>query len=141
VQLADSSTGALRIVSQRDSAPSSSSTSPPWTNQAVRTTAALILRGSGYTVVEAADGRDDLRMLETAPVGMVLLDVEMPGLDGLELLDRLEHPPPVVLATAHAFDADVARRRDKVGGYLRQPVPSSALVAAVARHSRSGPSG
>lgn len=90
----------------------------------------------GHTVcAEAADGLAAERLLREAKPDAVLLDIEMPGADGLTLARRLEaeHPEvPVVLVTAHAehavaaFDADV---RD----YVLKPVRRERLERALGR--------
>jgi CheY-like chemotaxis protein len=46
----------------------------------------------GYTVAEAASGEEAVRLLEGAPADAVLLDLRLPGVDGLERLVRLEAP-------------------------------------------------
>lgn len=99
----------------------------------VRTSFGTILRDAGYSVEEAEDGFVALQRLRAMRVGMVLLDVRMPVLDGLHVLDELEDPPPVVLMTAHEYDADVMARRSKVTLYIQKPVPPRDLLAAVAK--------
>jgi CheY-like chemotaxis protein len=59
----------------------------------------------GYEVVEAADGRAALQCIEHQPLDVVVLDIHMPGMDGLHTLARihdLNHKLPVVLNTAYA---------------------------------------
>lgn len=60
------------------------------------------------------------------------LDVFMPVLDGLRLLDRLDDPPPVVLVTAHSYDEEIMARRDKVFMYIQKPLAPRHLIEAVA---------
>ncbi len=99
----------------------------------VRSTAAEILAEEGHRVLEAADGEAALAVLADHPVTVLLLDVHMPRLDGLSLLERIDVPPPVVLlVSAYAFTADDrARVGGKVFRYLRKPVPPASLIAAV----------
>lgn len=98
----------------------------------VRTSFACILRDVGYRVDEAEDGFVALERLRTKQIGVMVLDVFMPVLDGLRLLDRLDDPPPVLLMTAHTYDEEVMARRDKVFMYIQKPVPPQHLIAAVA---------
>jgi len=84
---------------------------------------------------EAASAAEALHHLATTPVDLVLLDIHMPGLDGLglaERLRRLQRPPKVVFVTAHAghalqaFDIDAA-------DYLTKPVRRQRLQEALLR--------
>lgn len=98
---------------------------------AVRSSFAATLRRTGYKVGEAQSGLEALDYLRVAPAGVLVLDIFMPGFHGLELLDKLDVPPPVVLVTAHEYDAEVMARRHKVVSYLRKPVPPVTLLKAV----------
>jgi len=58
----------------------------------IRALIRLFLEGAGYAVVEAADGRHGMRMLGEMSVDLVILDIFMPEMDGLEVLQELrEH--------------------------------------------------
>ncbi len=98
----------------------------------VRRSCADVLRTAGYRVVEAENGLAALEYLKSSEVGAVLLDVYMPGLDGLSLLDEIKDPPPVALLTAHAYDDAVVVRRAKVTMYIQKPVAPPVLLEAVA---------
>src|SRR5580704_3936387 len=99
----------------------------------VRGSCAEVLRTAGYRVVEAGDGLAALELLKSSDIGAVLLDIFMPGLDGLSLLDEIEDPPPVALLTAHAYDEAVVVRRSKIAMYMQKPINPPALLEAVAR--------
>ncbi|MCP3169491.1 response regulator [Myxococcus qinghaiensis] len=78
-----------------------------------------LLEAVGYDTVMAADGADALDALEGAPVDLVVTDLEMPGMDGLELTRRLKgHPAmarmPVVILTTRGGEED--RRRGLAAG-------------------------
>lgn len=65
----------------------------------------LVLERSGHTVLEAEDGNSALRVLNTEKVELILLDLLMPGMSGIDLLERLKSNPdtssiPVVLCTS-----------------------------------------
>jgi len=100
-------------------------------DHAVRSSIAEIIRNEGLVVVEAEDGFVALEHLRSNVVGMVLLDLNMPVLDGLGLLDKLDSPPPVVVLTARSYDADIDRRRSKITGYLRKPSHPDVVLTAV----------
>lgn len=55
----------------------------------VRAMLARVLEDAGYQVCEAADGRQGLERLRAQPVDLVLMDLQMPGMSGLELLLEL----------------------------------------------------
>jgi CheY-like chemotaxis protein len=99
----------------------------------VRCSCAEVLRTAGYRVVEAENGLAALTHLRSSDVGAVLLDVFMPGLDGLSVLDAIETPPPVALLTAHGYDNDIMVRRSKVTMYIQKPIAPPDLLEAVAR--------
>ena len=61
------------------------------------------LDGDGFEIVEARDGAEALELAEQAPPDLVILDWQMPGLSGPEVLTQLKRhhaPPPVILLTA-----------------------------------------
>lgn len=98
-----------------------------------RSSVADILRSEGMSVAEAVDGLEAFDRLESLRVGVMVLDVNMPRLSGLELLARLDDPPPVVLVTAGAYDDDVLAQRHKITWFLKKPVPPRELITIVAR--------
>lgn len=95
------------------------------------------LASLGYEVVVAEDGEQALaRVRETLP-DLVLLDIMMPKIDGLEVVRRLKADPtlpfiPVILVTAKASPKDVVAGLDAGGDdYLTKPIDHGALVARV----------
>lgn len=93
----------------------------------------------GFEVVgSASDGRDALAQAESAGPDIVLMDIRMPGMDGIEAaghLARLEQPPAVIFVTAYDDYALKAFETAAVG-YILKPVRRSRLQAAMARASR-----
>ena len=77
-----------------------------------------VLSDAGYEVSSADDG---LEALETATMGsfdFVITDLDMPGLDGWDLLDRLlnlQNPPRVIVTSAQADDDNVMKVRERGG--------------------------
>jgi two-component system NtrC family response regulator len=84
------------------------------------------LQEQGYTVLTASDGPSALRACEEARIDLVLTDVRMPAMDGIETLTRLKamHPElPVVLLTAHGtIDSAVEAMKLGAFDYLTKPV-------------------
>ncbi len=77
----------------------------------IRKALELLFRASGYSVIEAEDGEAALRQVEELGPRLVLLDVEMPRLDGFETLRRLRRDSevPVILLTVRNEDEDKDR--------------------------------
>jgi CheY-like chemotaxis protein len=70
-----------------------------------RAVLALELEELGYDPLQAADGEEALRLLQEVDCSVILLDLRMPGLDGLEVIARLPpEGPRVVLLTAASMD-------------------------------------
>jgi DNA-binding response OmpR family regulator len=103
-----------------------------------------ILRLEGYVVSEAADGRAALRSLRTVQPDVVLLDVEMPDLDGWKTLERIREVTDVrvMFVTARTDVSDRVRGlEDGADDYLTKPFVRAELVArvgALARRAESG---
>jgi len=102
-------------------------------DQGVREASAEMLRGEGYSVVEAADATMALDQLRDDGIDAVILDVRMPDHDGFWVLDQLENLPPVILVTAHSYERKAIEKLEKVSHYLQKPVQPSELLWAVAK--------
>ena len=105
------------------------------------------LRFAGFTVLECADGEAARRTLLTADLDLVLLDVVLPGMDGLDYLPELRRQRPtlpVILVTARGAEADRVRGlRTGADDYVVKPFSSTELIArveAVLRRSAERPS-
>ncbi|MBM69589.1 MAG: DNA-binding response regulator [Haliea sp.] len=89
-------------------------------------------------VIEAGSGEDALALLAREDPSLVLLDVRMPGMDGIEVaaaLDRLPAPPAVIFCTAYDEYALDALRHQAVA-YLLKPVRETELARALATAGR-----
>src|SRR3954468_10082589 len=75
---------------------------------AVRKLLAFPLEKDGYSVVQAGDGEEALRLFESQPVDLVVLDVMLPRLDGLEVCKRLRATStvPIIMLTARDDELD-----------------------------------
>jgi DNA-binding response OmpR family regulator len=76
--------------------------------QSIREVVAQYLELEGYTVMQAPNGLDALRLAEAYPPDLVILDLMLPGIDGLEVCRRLRSVSavPVLMLTARADEAD-----------------------------------
>ena len=96
-----------------------------------------LLSRRGFTMLTAQDGREALRMLGQQPVDVLVLDVMMPEMTGLELaraLTYLRPEMPVIMMSGHVKAED--RRRAFTLGvreYLQKPIPERTLEAALER--------
>jgi DNA-binding response OmpR family regulator len=95
------------------------------------------LRRLGYLVTGAEDGLKALDWLARQPFDLVLLDVMMPEIDGLEVLRRVRqtHPPeilPIIMATANDASGDVVRALDLgANDYVTKPLDFPVVAARV----------
>ena len=95
---------------------------------------ALTLRGSGYHVLEARDGVTALELSATNQPDLILLDVGLPGLDGLEVCRRVRafSTVPIIMLTARAAEADKVAGLDAgADDYLGKPFGPPELLARV----------
>ena len=76
--------------------------------ESVRTLLTFPLERDGYTVVQAADGEEALERFEAQPVDLVVLDIMLPKLDGLEVCKRLraQSTVPIIMLTARDDELD-----------------------------------
>ena len=103
----------------------------------VRYTLREILASEEIEVEEAADGLEALRCYEARPVPLVIADLRMPRMDGMELLRRLlarAPAPRVVLVTAHGSERQaVDAMKAGAWDYFRKPFENDELLAVVRR--------
>lgn len=102
---------------------------------AARDSLALLLSLKGYRTLAFSCAADFLSTFRTEWIGCVLIDVRMPGMDGLELQKELKRRNillPIIVMTAHG-DASTARNALRAGAvdYLEKPLDDQALVAAI----------
>jgi DNA-binding response OmpR family regulator len=100
----------------------------------VRRLVRVLLERAGHTVVEAANGLEALRLLETEAPDLVVLDVAMPELDGWQTLERIRDlsDVPVLMLTARAGELDKVRGlRSGADDYVTKPFGRQELLARV----------
>jgi two-component system nitrogen regulation response regulator NtrX len=87
--------------------------------EGIRESLASILRDERYTVDTAANGEDALSLLRKSEFQVVLLDIWLPGIDGLEALTRIQdlpRPPAVIMISGHG-SIETAVRATKLGAF------------------------
>ena len=88
----------------------------------------VVLQPAGYDVIEALSGEEALHVAQEDPPDLVLMDLQLPGIDGTETLHRLRQGPlardvPVIAVTAFAMAED--RQRAALAGfdgYVEKPI-------------------
>lgn len=104
---------------------------------AIREFVALALQAEGYTVHQAAEGGEALETLARVPVGLILLDLRMPGMSGGEFLDahreRGGTAPVVLLAAVGQEELD--QLEPLAAEVLRKPFGLAELLSVVERRA------
>lgn len=106
--------------------------------------ARVLLAGGGYEVRTASDAAEALSVLESFRPRLILMDLQMPGMDGFELTRRLKADPAmkgiVILAlTAYAMKGDEEKARAAgCDGYVSKPIDTRALPALIAKFLSDG---
>lgn len=102
--------------------------------------AKVILLAQGYEVRTAIDAEDALKILESFMPALILMDLQLPRMDGLELTRRLKADPArrhivIIALTAYAMKGD-DRKAFAAGcdGYIAKPIDIDALPRTVAEH-------
>jgi two-component system chemotaxis response regulator CheY len=95
------------------------------------------LSGAGYEVVEAVDGRDALGKITSTDVGMIITDLNMPNMDGIELIRSVRTMPglkfvPIILLTTESQEGKKKEGKDAgATGWIVKPFKPEQLVAVV----------
>jgi signal transduction histidine kinase len=103
----------------------------------IRDVLSLSLYDMGYHVYEAENGDEALRIFKDKQPSMVMTDIKMPGMDGIELLKKIKHENPeteVIMITGHG-DMDLAIRSLKCEAtdFITKPINVDALELALQR--------
>jgi two-component system cell cycle response regulator DivK len=102
--------------------------------------ARILLASAGYEVRTAGDAKEALEVLETYRPRLILMDIQMPGMDGLALTRQLKSNPAtehiiIIALTAYAMNGDEERARASgCAGYFTKPLDTRTLADDVARH-------
>jgi two-component system, cell cycle response regulator DivK len=100
----------------------------------------VLLTAEGYDVRAAGDANDALNVMKGFRPRLILMDIQLPGMSGLELTTMLKADPAtrdilIVAITAYAMKGDDEKAR-KAGcdGYVSKPIDTRTLAAIVAQH-------
>lgn len=107
----------------------------------------VLLASEGYQVYTAVDSEEAMAAIAKVRPRLILMDLQIPGIDGLELTRRLKADPTtkdirIVALTAYAMKGDEEKAR-AVGceGYVTKPIDTRALPGIVAGYLRGGDGG
>ena len=98
----------------------------------------FLLQSNGYDVRTASDATEALAILSAFPPRLIMMDVQLPGMDGLALTRQLKADPQtrdivIVALTAYAMKGDDERARAAgCDGYISKPIDTRALPRLVA---------
>ena len=108
-----------------------------------RRVAQFLLKAQGYIVDEARDGQEALEMLKTSLPDLILMDLQLPGLDGYTATKIIKQDPvtkniSVVALTAYAMSGDAERAAEAgCDGYITKPIDPDEFSKTVASYLKN----
>ena len=96
-----------------------------------------ILEAHGYEVRQAVNGKEAVQEVETQIPDLILMDIQLPGLDGLTVTGIIKDKPetvhvPIIALTAHAMRGDEQKAREAgCDGYISKPIDTRSLPQTV----------
>ncbi|MDQ3068858.1 MAG: response regulator [Acidobacteriota bacterium] len=109
-------------------------------NPANMTLAKFLVESAGHTVISAADAEEGLAMARMGIPDLILMDIQLPGMDGLQATQLLKQDEatariPVIALTALAMKGDEARiRAAGCDGYIAKPIAYRTFLETVTTH-------
>ena len=96
-----------------------------------------LLSASGYQLVEATTGEEGLKLAATEKPDLILMDIQLPGMDGYEVTRRIKANPelthiPIIVVTSYALSGDDKKAFDAgCNGYVTKPFSPRVLLAKI----------
>jgi two-component system cell cycle response regulator DivK len=96
-----------------------------------------LLTSAGFEMIEAHTGEDGVRVAEAERPDLILMDIQLPGLDGYEATRRIKAKPalraiPIIAVTSYALSGDEGKAREAgCDEYVAKPFSPRALLAKV----------
>ena len=107
-----------------------------------RRLAEFLLRSQGYKVSQAATAQEAFAMLESEQPDLIVMDIQLPGMDGLEATKKIKAQPataniPVLAVTSYAMKGD-REKAAAVGcvGYITKPIDKTVFIHEISKHLR-----
>jgi CheY-like chemotaxis protein len=107
---------------------------------------AYLMSANGYEVTTAQDADAALSAIAKSPPRLILMDLQLPGIDGLELTRKLKADPAtkgiiIVAVTAYAMKGDEQRALEAgCDAYVTKPIDTRGLPATIAKYLQGGAS-
>jgi two-component system cell cycle response regulator DivK len=99
-----------------------------------------LLTSVGYELIEAVTGQEGVAMAESQRPDLILMDIQLPGLDGYEATRRIKAKPelrqiPIIAVTSYALSGDEVKAREAgCDDYVTKPFSPRALLAKIREH-------
>ncbi|MCK9591015.1 MAG: response regulator [Methanoregula sp.] len=111
-------------------------------NEKNRYLISFILRGSGYEVIEAVTGEEGVAVAISKRPDLVLMDIQLPGIDGYEATRRIRSAPesekiPIIALTSYAMTGDRERALAAgCTGYVEKPINPDTIIDEIQKFLR-----
>jgi two-component system chemotaxis response regulator CheY len=105
----------------------------------LRSVVAIALKGAGYEVIEAGDGKEGLSRLDGKKVNLIISDVNMPGMDGISMAKEIKQMPnykftPIIMLTTESgADMKTAGKEAGVKAWVVKPFKPDQMLDAVSK--------
>src|SRR3954467_4836803 len=96
-----------------------------------------LLSASGYELIEATTGEDGLKLAAAQKPDLILMDIQLPGMDGYEVTRRIKSNPqlahiPIIVVTSYALSGDDKKAFEAgCNGYVTKPFSPRVLLAKI----------
>ena len=96
-----------------------------------------LLSAKGYELIEATTGEEGLKLAATGKPDLILMDIQLPGMDGYEVTRRIKANPelnaiPIIVVTSYALSGDDKKAFDAgCNGYVTKPFSPRVLLAKI----------
>ena len=103
-----------------------------------------ILKSAGYEVIEAWSGEEGVELAKSEKPDLVIMDIQLPGIDGLEAAKRIrkseaDGKTPIIAVTSYAMAGDRDRMlKGSCTGYIEKPIDPETFLSEIEKHLPSG---
>ncbi|MCR4292659.1 MAG: response regulator [Candidatus Kuenenia sp.] len=103
----------------------------------------VVLKAKGYNVIEATTGEEALSLLKEQRPDIILMDIQLPGIDGLTLIRQIKADVdkkdiPIIAVTAHAMKGDEQKILDTgCDAYMSKPIDTRELPLTIEKYLKN----